>query len=181
MYGQQVFPGQYGIPYQNPMMNAQQRLAQMEQQYPQFAQQQPAQQQVAWMKCRAVTSLDEAKAAMIDLDGSLNVFTNIANGEIYTKQVGLDGLAVFHTYRLVNPAAQAQSIQQQQSTSNFGNENGVLRGEFVEAINTLQQQINALNSKFEEKGGTVNGKPNAAVIPTTDTNGNAANGRSARK
>lgn len=173
MYGQPMYPGQYGTPYQNPMMNAQQRLAQMEQQFPQFTQQQPNQQQVAWMKCRAVTSLEEAKAAMIDLDGSLNVFTNIANGEIYTKQVGLDGLAVFNTYRLVNPMPQAQSVPQQ-GNPNTGNENGVLRGEFIEAINTLQNQINVLNSRFDEKGGVINGKPDA-------TGNNAANARTARK
>lgn len=71
--------------FYNPMLNAQQRLNQMEQQYPQFANNnpmfqnpQPMQNQMQpisnILKGRAVTSIDEAKAAMIDLDGSVFVF-----------------------------------------------------------------------------------------------------------
>lgn len=75
-------PAAYASPMGNPSTMQMQRLAQMEQQYPQFAQQPMGQnftQQQApiYMKCRAVTSIDEAKAAMIDLDGSLHVFTDI--------------------------------------------------------------------------------------------------------
>lgn len=81
------------------------RLAQMEQQYPQFAQQPMGQgftqqQAPVYMKCRAVTSIDEAKAAMIDLDGSLHVFTDIPHRKIYTKQINLDGTASLNVYSL---------------------------------------------------------------------------------
>ena len=37
-------------------------------------------------------------AFQIDLDGSLWVFPNIANGKIYTKQINNDGTASFGTY-----------------------------------------------------------------------------------
>lgn len=52
------------------------------------------------MKCFPVTSIEEAKAAMIDVDGSVTVFPDIANGKIYTKAVDLNGLAVMQVYEL---------------------------------------------------------------------------------
>ena len=71
---------------------AQNRMEQLQQQYnsmfPQnnmmMQQQQGMQMQV--IKGRPVSSYDEAKASMIDLDGSLFVFTDVANKKIYTKQ-----------------------------------------------------------------------------------------------
>ena len=51
-----------------------------------------------FLKCRPVASKEQAKAAQIDLDGSLWVFPNIANGKIYTKQISNNGSAVFNTY-----------------------------------------------------------------------------------
>ena len=54
-----------------------------------------------FIKCRPVVSLDEARAAQIDLDGSLNVFTDIGNKKIYTKQINPDGTASLFTYTLV--------------------------------------------------------------------------------
>lgn len=48
------------------------------------------QSQTQMIKGRPVSSYDEAKASMIDLDGSLFVFTDIANGCIYTKQILLE-------------------------------------------------------------------------------------------
>lgn len=72
-----------------------QPLAQRLQQYEQF--QVPARNLV---KCRAVTSIDEAKAAMIDLDGSMTIFTDLGHGKIYTKQINLDGTATLNSYAL---------------------------------------------------------------------------------
>ena len=110
-------------PY-NPMIAAQQRLAELEAQYAQYGGNQPmnnpmnnpinnpvftqnpqsqvqmTQQPQNFLKCRAVTSIDEAKAAMIDLDGSIFVFTDFGNKHIYTKQINLDGTATLNTYTL---------------------------------------------------------------------------------
>ena len=36
----------------------------------------------------------------MDLDGSLNVFTDIGNKKIYTKQINVDGTASLNTYCL---------------------------------------------------------------------------------
>ena len=51
-----------------------------------------------FLKCRPVSSKDEARAYQIDLDGSLWVFTDLGNGKIYTKQINNDGTATFKTY-----------------------------------------------------------------------------------
>lgn len=53
---------------------------------------------IQYLKCRPVSSKQEARAFQIDLDGSLNVFTDVANGKIYTKQINNDGTAAFKTY-----------------------------------------------------------------------------------
>lgn len=53
-----------------------------------------------FLKCRPVSSREEAMAFQIDLDGSLWVFPNVGNGKIYTKQVNNDGTATFSTYNL---------------------------------------------------------------------------------
>lgn len=51
-----------------------------------------------FLKCRPVSSKEEARAYQIDLDGSLWVFTDVGNDKIYTKQVNNDGTATFKTY-----------------------------------------------------------------------------------
>ena len=55
-------------------------------------------QQTQFLKCRPVSSKQEAMAFQIDLDGSLWVFTDIGNDKIYTKQINNDGTASFRTY-----------------------------------------------------------------------------------
>ena len=57
-----------------------------------------------------VTCIDEAKAAQIPLDGSITVFVNVQNGEIYTKQLDNNGLADLKLYRRVQNIAQ-QNVQ----------------------------------------------------------------------
>ena len=52
-----------------------------------------------YIKGRPVVSIDEARAAQIDLDGSLYVFTDVPNKKIYTKQIGQDGSAIFKVYK----------------------------------------------------------------------------------
>ena len=55
-------------------------------------------QQNQFLKCRPVSSKEEAMAFQIDLDGSLWVFTDVGNDKIYTKQINNDGTASFRTY-----------------------------------------------------------------------------------
>lgn len=66
--------------------------------YNYMAAQTQQQQSSQYLKCRPVTSREEAMACQIDLDGSLWIFPNIGNGKIYTKQINNDGTATFATY-----------------------------------------------------------------------------------
>lgn len=114
MLNNPMYPSYTGY---NPMMNVQQRLTAMEQQYPQFANPNMGMgyspQSNNFMKCRAVTSIDEAKASMIDLDGSVSVFTDLGNKRIYTKQINLDGTATLNTY-ILEEKSPAQSFTQEE-------------------------------------------------------------------
>lgn len=58
------------------------------------------QQTPQYLRCRPVSSIDEVKAAQIELDGSLSVFPDIGNKYIYTKQLNPDGTASIKAYTL---------------------------------------------------------------------------------
>lgn len=73
----------------------QQRLAQMEALYPQFAQQVP-------IRASIVMNKEEANAQQVAYDGSISLFLNNAKNEIYAKKLGTNGLPEFYTYVLLN-------------------------------------------------------------------------------
>lgn len=52
----------------------------------------------SFFKGRPVVSIDEARAAQIDFDGSLYIFTDLGKGKIYTKQFNPDGTATLNTF-----------------------------------------------------------------------------------
>ncbi len=61
------------------------------------------------LKGHPVSSLEEVKATSIDFDGSIFYFPDIANKRIYTKAVGLDGIATLNMYEL-KPIPQENQI-----------------------------------------------------------------------
>ena len=136
----------YGMnPYQQQL--AQNRLNQIEQQYnvgtyqPNGYQMYNNQQmgtQMQVLKGRPVSSYDEAKASMIDLDGSLFVFTDIANNCIYRKQILLDGSAELKTYVL------QEQRQGETKRDNRNNTQYVLREDFERIVGELNRQIEGL-------------------------------------
>ena len=85
-----------------------------------------------------MTSYDEAKAAMIDLDGSIYIFPDINNRVIYTKQINLDGTASLNTYTLTP----IQNSPPQEPGSNDFRQN------LESAINPLLQELSALKDDF---------------------------------
>lgn len=136
----------YGVgmsPYQQQL--TQNRMEQLQGQYNnmynQNVMQGQQQQNIQMLKGRPVSSYDEAKAAMIDLDGSMFVFTDIANKRIYTKQIMLDGSAELKVYTL-----QEQNVKEQKQDSNY-----VLQTDFEEAINILKNQILELKGANENE------------------------------
>lgn len=144
--------GNYSYPINgNVQQNlAQQRMNNLQNQYNQmFPQQDMMQQQVPqqmqMIKGRPVSSLEEARASMIDLDGSMYVFTDVANKRIYTKQIMLDGTAELKTY-VLEEQKQTQSQSQTNTNSSY-----VLQQDFEEAIEILTKQINKLKGEGEDE------------------------------
>ena len=124
MYNQTP-PGNYTGNYyqQNPN--------QYENQYQRFTVPMNLQSQM-FLKGRPVVSLEEARAAQIDLDGSLHVFTDIGNKKIYTKQINLDGTATLNIYNLQEEQAPVEQVE------------FVTKAEFNEEMNKMQSLLNNL-------------------------------------
>lgn len=92
-----------------------------------------------FLKGRPVVSIDEARAASIDLDGSLHVFTDIGNKKIYTKQINLDGTATLNIYNLQEEVP-VESLPEY-----------VTKIEFNQALSNIQEILNAIIPKEEKK------------------------------
>jgi hypothetical protein len=153
----------------NPMMNAQQRLQQLEQQYPQYQQQNnmyPAQmsgsqvgtqmqlpnQQPIGIQGKMVSDFETVKATETPLDGSITYFP-LVNGEyIYTKFLNMNtGCSDYAVYKKVSEE------QQDEQKEEFD-----IKAYFDEKFENLKQEL---------KGGAKNGnarksnsKPDSAEI-----------------
>lgn len=132
----------YGIsPYQ--MQNIQNRMSGQAvnpyQPYQGYQQSPGALQQM--IKGRPVSSYEEANASMIDMDGTLHVFTDVANGRIYTKQLSLDGKVEFKVYVLEEPE---ETIQTKQSNKTQ-KQDFVSRKEFNNVVKQLNKKIDELS------------------------------------
>ena len=106
--------------YQPSRMNT---IPSMNQQQPQFV----------GLKGRPVSSLEEARAAAIDFDGSVFFFPDLANKRIYTKQINLDGTASMYMYEYKEVPTEALN------SSNF-----VTRQEFDETLNDIKGALNMI-------------------------------------
>lgn len=81
----------------------QQRLAQMEAMYPQFATPQ-------FVRASIVMNKEEANAQQVAMDGSISLFLNNAANEIYAKKLGTNGLPEFYTYVLAEKPKQKDDL-----------------------------------------------------------------------
>lgn len=159
----------YNNPYAYPV--AQQRLQSMEQQFPQQMNQQnyynnpmmtSYNQQI--LKGRAVTSFDEAKAAMIDLDGSIFVFPDVSNKAIYTKQINLDGTASVNVYRLeetpTNMSVNQNQGNNQKDVFAIADDISSMKEMLIDMQNKIEMlQQNPNNSNQRMKGAKINDQP----------------------
>ena len=89
-----------------------------------------------FLKCRPVSSKEQAQALQIDLDGSLWVFTDIGNEKIYTKQINNDGTATFKTYSFIKDQIPTTSV-----------DNYVTKEEFNQVIQKLVAAMQVTNSQ----------------------------------
>lgn len=132
----------YGMGGNVQQQLAQNRMDQLQNQYNNMFPQQnmnmmQQQQNIQILKGRPVSSLEEARASMIDLDGSLFVFTDVGNKKIYTKQIMLDGTAELKTYELV----EQNKTQAEHKNNDY---ECVSKQEFEEVIGKLKKQIEVL-------------------------------------
>lgn len=81
------------------------------------------------LKGRPVASIDEAKASMIDFDGSTFYFPDAAKKNIYAKRINIDGTSTLETYVLQE---QPQVPEPQYVT-----------------METFQETINAIMAKMQ--------------------------------
>ena len=91
-----------------------------------------------FLKGRPVTSFEEARAAAIDFDGSLYVFTDLGNKRIYTKQINVDGTATLQTY-VLSEAQETNTQTTEMSPSAL--QDYVTKEEFTQALAQLQALI----------------------------------------
>ena len=84
------------------------------------------------LKGRPVSSVEEAKAATIDFDGSIFYFPDIANNCIYTKQVNMDGSATINVYELRKMPVQSAPVD----VATF-----ITRDEFEQAFSQLRSEL----------------------------------------
>lgn len=102
----------------------------------------PVQQQQAFigLKGRPVSSLEEARAAAIDFDGSVFFFPDLANKRIYTKQINLDGTASMNMYEYKEVPTEA-----------FNSSNFVTRQEFDETLNDIKGALNMIAQQTQQQ------------------------------
>ena len=104
---------------------------------PPSQQQQPA---FIGLKGRPVSSLEEARAAAIDFDGSVFFFPDLANKRIYTKQINLDGTASMNMYEYKEVPTEA-----------FNSSNFVTRQEFDETLNYIKGALNMIAQQTQQQ------------------------------
>lgn len=166
--------GNYYNPY-GATQQMQQRLANLQQQQQMYQQQMPtimspaqpnAYQPVQQIKGRPVTSIEEARAAQVDLDGTSTYFPAPAEGKIYEKLIGMDGLPVFRVYTLQEGGAQKQPV--------YADNNVVIA--LQRRIEKLEEQIGGMTNDehiSDDADGSASRKSNgnnAAVRRTKSAN-----------
>ena len=114
----------------------QQRLNQLEQQYPQYAQ---PQVQPQGYRTMLVSNIDEANASQVTTDGQPAFYYNKGKGEIYLKQFDINtGGAIFQKFQLARIPM---------------NENNEEKGVniYSEKLDMIESKLDMLASMFDEK------------------------------
>lgn len=135
---------------QNPYGNNNFQTPSFQQYMPQPSQPQPQQQM---LKGRPVSSVDEARAAQIDYDGSLFIFPDITGKKIYTRQVMLDGTSMFNTYSL------DESVDAKKTPY-------VMRDEFENTVSDINTALLTLKNYIERTAD--NGYAKSSPAATAD-------------
>ena len=168
---QNYYPNQINPQFQqpfNPMANVQQRLAQMEQQYPQFAQQnymQPTQmsgvngqQQAQGINGKYVNSADEVAASDVSMDGTVSLFPRNDLSEIYGKAWQPDGTIKTVVFK---PVIEENLTNTQEHNENIQNKT------FLTFKDEITEMFDGINKRFDKLEKTL--KPTETKSKTTKT------------
>ena len=90
-------------------------------------------------RVRPVSSLEEARASVIDFDGSVFYFPDAANKKIYTKQINLDGTSLLNMYVLQEIPT---TPQPEQLADTY-----VSKDEFQQTVSLLLGEINKMKGE----------------------------------
>ena len=101
------------------------------------------------LKGRPVSSLEEARVANIDFDGSLFIFPDVANKRIYTKQINLDGTASMKVYSQVEDTPPTPAY--------------VTREEFDSVIKNLELTFSKQEVKKDESNDSKTGSSKSVI------------------
>ena len=101
------------------------------------------------LKGRPVSSLEEARVANIDFDGSLFIFPDVANKRIYTKQINLDGTASMKVYSQIEDTPPAPAY--------------VTREEFDSVIKNLESTFSKQEVKKDESNDSKTGSSKSVI------------------
>lgn len=167
--------GNYYNPY-GATQQMQQRLANLQQQQQMYQQPMPTVMPPAQpnaypqqIKGRPVTSIEEARAAQVDLDGTSTYFPAPAEGKIYEKLIGMDGLPIFRVYQLQQDGGMQAPV--------YADNNTVLA--LQRRIEKLEQQIGGMTYDEhipDDADGTASRKSNGNAQSNRRTK--SANGQS---
>lgn len=140
---------QYSYPDAQTYQNMMRQAAMRQPQYNPYMQQQVPAIMQNYIKGRPVASFEEARAAQIDLDGSLHVFTDIGNKKIYTKQINPDGTATLNTYIYTEPPKQGQN--EYVNKEEFYTMMAQFKDAFAQIRNALTSAQNQSDAATEQK------------------------------
>lgn len=132
----------------NPMMNAQQRLAQMEQQYPQFAGQgqfQPQMQQTqqfSGLNGRIVDDFNILSANDVPMDGNGAIFVKKDGSEIQLRNWTANGTIQTTSYKpILEPNSENGTNIPQTDLNGLYEDVRALRGEISERFDRLEKSM----------------------------------------
>lgn len=143
-------------PYQNgysPMLSPQQRLMQMEQQYPQYSQQnqfaqQPAQQQPQGIVGKIVNDFSELTANDVPMNGSAAFFPKADGSELQVRSWTANGTIQTIVYKPVQPERTAEDTNIPQMDFNALNEDvRALREDIKGVREMIEKSINVPTPK----------------------------------
>lgn len=139
----------------NPMLSPQQRLAQMEQQYPQFAQQnqfmptqQTIQQQPQGIVGKIVNDFSELTANDVPMNGSAAFFPKSDGTELQVRSWTPNGTIQTIVYKPVQPENQSEGTNMPQMDFNALNEDvRALREDILARLDSIEKSVTKPNAR----------------------------------